>query len=211
VIELEALLARLAREPSPVTADRLLAQALGSSCLLGPAQQALDRLRGDAGKARDVEHLQGGWWRIGGELVRVTEALQGQPLHRPLVLLAGCAGGAGPLWVDPRLPVPAPLLRVAWEATSRGPLALCLPGRVHLAGGVYRLSVRPRQLGRTLEGVQLIDPTGQPAGIGTVVEVGDPDDLQTLSHELGHVLGAISEDEAHRIGALLTRMAARWR
>jgi hypothetical protein len=212
MIELEVLLARLARVPNPVLADRLLASALAASpCLLGPAQQALDRLRGDAGTARDVEHVQGGWWRVGGELMRVTEAAgatdaQGVPDAPPRARLhlAGLQG-VHPLWVDPTIHVPAPLLGVAWEAAHVAPLAIARPGR--LTVGPYVLGFGPGDGGRTVRGVQL-HGAGPPVG-GTVVEVAPGEPLEILAHELVHAMGSTCEAQAARLGGLLARAVAR--
>jgi hypothetical protein len=205
VIELEELLARLAREPSPVMADRLLAQVLATSpSLLGPAQQALDRLRGDAGKARDVEHLQGGWWRVQGGLQRIQEATSAPQAPGPRVLLAGMAGAPGPLWIDPAVPVPAPLLQVAWEAAQLAPLAISRPGRLRV--GPYILDLGDGVGGRTVREVELYG-VGAPPVLGTLVEVGWGEPAETLGHELVHAMGGTDEQQAARLGALM----AGWR
>jgi hypothetical protein len=209
---IEDVLQVLAQVDDPALADLVLVELLfDQPALLRPAQQVLERLR-DRGHPRNVEHLAGGWWRVGDGLQRITEAAsQIRPASRLWVLLEGCAGAPGPLWIDPGLHVPAPLLLVAAQAAHAAPLALLRPGRVHLTSGVYQLARNPRQLGRTLEPVQFISPTGQPAGVGTVVEVGDPDDLATLTHELAHAHGVVDELEAGRVGGLLARAVAGWR
>lgn len=199
-VDLEDLLARLARLPSPVLADRLLARTLAAQpCLLGPAQQALDRLRGHAGAARNVEHLQGGWWRVAGGLERVTEAAAGD-VPRARAHLAGLAGAPGPLWIDPPVHVPAALLRVAWEAARITPLAIARPGRLVVGAYAFGLDLHgPDVGGRTLTEVEL-HGAGPPV-VGTLVEVDWGEPAATLAHELGHAAGA-DEREARQIAAL---------
>jgi hypothetical protein len=203
---IEEVLATLAQVDDPALADVVLVELLfDSPTLLEAAQWALDQLR-DHGHPRQVEHLDGGWWRIDGGLERVTEAAgqPGVPVPHARLHLHGLAG-ARPLWIHPSLTMPSGLLAVAWEAAQVAPLAIARPGR--LAVGPYILDLGPGVGGRTAHQVELHG--GGPPVLGTTVEVAWGEPPETFCHELVHALGSTSEAEAGRLGALLARSAGR--
>jgi hypothetical protein len=215
-VDLEQLIGQLAGlEVAASTADRMLAEAvaeLGCSAMLGPCQRLLDRLRDEyhAGPDREAEPIAAGWWRVGDTITRLTESEASMHQGRAPRLQASVAGcwQLGRLYVEPSFgDVPEALGQVAGDIAryQHQPLVLSsTPGRLHLDGMPWEL-VGLR--GRCALDVHLADALGVHAGIGIVVEVADPRDVEALAHELVHAGGGYSEALAHRLGHDLARWA----
>jgi hypothetical protein len=216
--DLEHLIGQLAGLEVASTADRMLAQAvaeLGISHLLGPCQRLLDRLRDEgASPACEAEPIAGDLWRFGDTVARLCEswgAIHRAPAPRLQASVAGC-WQLGQLYVEPSFgDVPEALGQVAGDIVryQHQPLVLSsTPGRLHLDGMPWEL-VGLR--GRCALDVHLADALGQHAGVGTVVEVAHPHDVEALAHELIHAGGGWSETLACRLGQDLARWAtASW-
>jgi hypothetical protein len=216
-VDLEQFIGQLAGLDSASTADRMLAAAvaeLGISHLLGPCQRLLDRLRDEgASPACEAEPIAGDLWRFGDTVARLCES-EGR-MHqayapRLRASLTGCVRAGRQLYVEASLAsLPQRLGEVAAEISEYQPLVLSsTPGRLHLDGDPWELMGLP---GRTALDVHLVSARGQPAGVGTVVEVAHPHDVEALAHELIHAGGGYTESLACRLGNDLARWAAaRW-
>jgi hypothetical protein len=211
--QLVAQLAGLAVEAS--TADRMLAEAvaeLGADHLLGPCQRLLDRLRDEyhVGPDREAEPIGADLWRIGDGVARLCESVgrMHHPHARLRASVTGCVRAGRQFYVEASLAgMPQRLGEVAADIAQYQPLVLSTaPGRLQLYGDPWPL--HPGLRGRCARDVTLVSASGQRAGIGYVVEVADPHDVEALAHELVHAGGGWPEDLAHRLGQDLARWAA---